>query len=53
MSQTYEDYPRVRPHADAANDEQVCLLCKTPVKEIKGRLENHKPNCAYRQNKSK
>ena len=45
----HEDYPKVRPSPDATNEEMVCLLCRTPVKEIAGRVEGHKPNCPYRQ----
>lgn len=50
MSQ-YEDYPKVREHADHSNDELVCFFCKNLVSDIQGILENHKPDCKYRLKK--
>lgn len=44
----FEDYPTERTSADKTNENMVCFFCKTPVKDIQGKLETHKPDCKYR-----
>ena len=47
----FEDYLKERLSAADTNEDMVCFFCKTPVKEIQGNLEKHKPDCKYRLKK--
>jgi hypothetical protein len=48
----FDDYPKERLNPEDSNDDMVCFFCKTPVKTIQGKLENHANNCTYRKQKS-
>lgn len=44
----FKDYPKERINSDDTNEDMVCFFCKTPVKNIQDKLENHQPECKYR-----
>jgi hypothetical protein len=48
----FDDYPKERLNPTDTNEDMVCFFCKTPVKIIQGKLENHTENCNYRKQKT-
>lgn len=48
----FDDFPVERLNPTDSNEDMVCFYCKTPVKVIQGKLENHKEDCVYRKQKS-